>query len=197
MATTQETREPKTEEEANEREEFLKSGAATSVERVARFPARDSATAALGQPATVTFNVSAAKLTAEVGDDAQRRVTLAFDVVDLARGDAFYGHLFVNSPDANEKTPATEPAFAGGFAFFCHEEREMEAKEGILFCPVPGGQPLRYEQNVTPALRKPENPDTELTVTVVLVPFSDRRPQARTMTLDNIELNIVQSTVKQ
>jgi tyrosinase len=147
-----------------------------------RFPAAGAVETTLDQPAQVPVPVPLDRIELVAGGGA--RCLLTLDGVTLGHTEDFHVHVFVNEPAPQPDRPATQPTFAGTFAFFAHTAEH----------PGHAGHPdvttARYVLDLTEVLRRlPPTADPQ--VTLLLVPFPDRAPATRTLQVAALELTLV------
>jgi hypothetical protein len=191
VAAAQRTPEPTTNAEAQQLKLFLQRGASTSLELIQSFESRETLTVFLGEPASLTFDVTGNDLLSALAESTDREATLSIDVSDVASDGDFFVHVFVNDDGASMQTPPSDPHFLGGIAFFCR----VLGADGRFVC-IPAGTSYRYHLALTPSLQRIENSADPLHVTIVLVPFSDRVPQARAMSVTAAAVTVFRSVVK-
>jgi hypothetical protein len=186
---TEPRREPQTEDEAQELKRYLERGAATSLEVVRRFPSARLPDV-LTQPVAVPFDVRGADLLGELTKD-EDLVLLDIEVTNVSSSSDPPVLVFVNSPAAGARTPATDPGFVAALAFFCHSQEQG----GRFVCVMPQGGRFRFRVDATKAVRKAGTALVPLTVNIVPVPFQGGETQAA-LRLAKAEIQLVRSTVQ-
>jgi hypothetical protein len=166
------------EQEAQRKRRFLEDGAEVELE-----PLRDYAPAAgrLAAPRPVTVELAdtrdlAPRLASE--DDAEAVVVL--DLGHLPTTPDFSVLAFVNTPDADARTPTTDPGYLGTVAFF-HGDRHDPA------------EPMRV---MLPARQAIERTGADRPITVTLVPIPHPGRSITNLTLDvTASVQLVRSEV--
>jgi hypothetical protein len=169
---------------------FLEKGAETSLEVVESFAATERVEATAGEPGTIVFDITAARLQEHVAGDEQVRVLLDLGTGEVKAADSFFVHLFLNTPEASIDSTEEEPGFAGGLSFFCEPDDEMPE----MACPI--GDVARISRlNITGKLGEIQGADEALTATLVLVPAQEGGGDDGALTVLSAELSVVRSVV--
>lgn len=188
MTQDQGRREPKNEQEAQELKRYLERGGTVKLDRLRRAEAEHAALAATG-PAVLPLPDSAAIVAqlANAGTDTIGLLELTFSGVEETPG--FAVRVFVNTPDADARTPTTAPGFVGKVAFFCHTTE----RGGKMVCVVHGEGLPTFRLNATEALRRTGSRGP---ATVTLVPIGRRGRKLDATALDvTAAINLMRSEV--
>lgn len=129
--TTQPTSEPRTEEEAQQLQRFLKQGADTSLEITRTF---EKVTANVSVPEPTELTISG---TADLNKQSQgNAVVLTLTFGDLPPVLDFAFLIFVDEPDTADADAVTRPGYVGPIAFFGSEEHAAHAPPPTFVLPV-------------------------------------------------------------
>jgi hypothetical protein len=173
----------------------LLEGARISVTEIQAFPATGPVVADLDRPATISFDVTVDEVISLLAGGGDRRALLVLAVDQVESGEDFVVHVFLNQTAATADTPVTPPHFAASFAFFC----VGEGPDGVIFCPSPDDPALSYEFDVSTSVRAVDaagQGNEDVTATLVLVPFADREPRNRQMSVRAARLQISRFVVR-
>jgi len=182
--------EPKSEDEAQRIKHFLEAGGEVALKEVDSFRADGTAAATLGQPGTLRFGASAAQVLRSLGAGANRRAVLTVDVGDLKPSDQFSAAVFLNNPEASARISSQDPTFAGTFGFFFHSAEHVGPSDRV------DADTLQYQLDVTELVKRLPRQGDPLTGHVVLVP-GPKPPAASTgITVRNLSVRVLESTVK-
>jgi hypothetical protein len=117
------------------------------------------------------------------------RLVLTVGDIALPSGSDMYVRVFLNKPDANERTSIDDPHYAGSFAFFngLHEGRTGSAGTFIVDLTEAVGR-LKHAGQL---LSSPGDP----TIQLVGVPHQNRDLAERQFRIGRLELGIVKSLI--
>ena len=177
--------EPKTEEEAQRLRRFLRDGAETVVKVIETISSIADATATIKDPALLKFNSSLEALAAALKVNADRRVTISFEIADMQAPNEIYAPIFINKPDASAQTPSDEPSYAGALGFFRHDPTHQPSSADVVG---------RYEFDITQTVRKLAPTGAALTISVVLAPLT--KAGAPSIRVRSAKLIVVESLVR-
>jgi tyrosinase len=174
-------------------EKFLRTGAPSKLEYVQRFELRQTITAEIRKPATVTVNVQASAFSNAIQNGSRNRVVLTVADVEVPERKDFYVRIFLNKPDVSAQTSIDDPHYAGSFGFF-FDESAMKNHAGEQAHSGPGRPKTGYLVDLTPALQKLSQagslPSDKVNVSFVAVPYG-RREASGHLTLQRLELAAV------
>ncbi|MEZ4362155.1 MAG: tyrosinase family protein [Kofleriaceae bacterium] len=159
-----------------------KSGAAIRADVLRRFAAPQPATVPLGQSSSLRLAVDAGALRG-VGASGAPRALLSLRVPMGQRNDVSV-RVFLNKPDATAQTSTDDPHFAGAIAFFEHTGPGHDHRGDLEFI-----------LDATDAVQRLGLEGGPLDLTVVLVPFPDRQPAARSLQLSATELRLSRDSI--
>ncbi len=157
---------------------FLEEGADTRYQVIQRASFKKSVRLPVKERITVRRRLPAVLLQSPLTRE-DRRAILRIGAVQLPRYGDFVVNVFINKPDANAATPATDPHFAGSFAFFGTEHARH------------GGARPDYLVDLTRTIRRlglSPRQRGELTVTLVPVPIHEGRVRDRELDIGQVEL---------
>jgi hypothetical protein len=180
--------EPKTEDEAQRIKRFLEGGAQVAVTEVQAFTADGSSRATLADPGTFKVSTSGEQVLRLVGA-GDRRATIVVDFSDIKTPDQVWAALFLNKPDASARTPLDDPALIATLGFFIHSQDHMGPSEK-------DADALRYEFDITPALKRLQRPSDGLTISVVLLPLAKAPSTSVGVAIRRVSVRVVESSVK-
>ncbi len=176
-----------------ELERFLRTGAPSKLEFVQRFELRQTVTAAIRKPATVTIKVDAAAMSNTIQGDNKSRIVLTVAGVDIPEKRDFYVRVFLNKPDVSAETSIEDPHYAGSFGFF-YDEAAMKNHAGEHAPAAATGRPRTgYLVDITPTLQKlNQSGSLPSEVNVSFVPVNyPRRQSAGNLRLQRLEVGVV------
>jgi tyrosinase len=164
-------------------ERVAKAGAAVRLDLQRKFSAPQPVSAAIGQPASARIAVEPQAV--KVARDTAGRTFLVLAGTSMEHTEDFSVRVFVNKPDASPETPVTDPHFAGAFAFFNHSGPGHD--HGAA-----GGD---FTIDASDTLRRLAIDGGPIEVNLVVVPFPDRQPRTRALSIRSAELRIVKDVV--
>jgi tyrosinase len=112
-------------------EDRVREGAHVTFEVKERYRIADRAVISIAEPFSTETRLTAGALSKIINSDAVREhVFASVDFVQLPETSDFAVRVFVNHPRAHKNTPASDPHFAGSFAFFGAAQANAGASNG-------------------------------------------------------------------
>jgi tyrosinase len=180
----------KTKKDFKKLEKRIKEGADIRFDIKQRIRIMERATVSIAKPLSIQTRLSASNFANIINSDvATERVFLNIDFAQLPPTSDFAVRVFINLPGADSRTPATDPHFAGSFAFFGTPEEGTTSASGGEHKQRPD-----FIVNITDTLRTLKRNEaltdtTPLSVQLVAVAFagSFERPDT-TLLLEKIDV---------
>jgi len=180
-ATPTATRDTRAIQDRNAR--IAKAGASVRLDVRRKFAAPQPVAVAIDRPASAQVAVDPQAVKAN--RDAAGRTFLVLTGASMDHTEDFSVRAFVNKPDASVDTPPSDPHFVGAFAFFNHAGMEHDHGTGT-------GD---FTLDASETLRRLGIEGGTIELTLVVVPFADRQPRTRELTIKVAELRLIQDVV--